>query len=215
MKILLIDNNDSFTNNLEHLLVKEIAGAQVTVISHSDVLTEKNCSGGFASKSHSLPLYNGSVELAENNFCKTRFDLTSIDGFDLLVISPGPGSPQKYRGYGALLNSGKPVLGICLGMQIINEHFGGRTSRLEGCFHGRTEKIDFEGHHLAVARYHSLYCEIVGQGLEIITANSQNVPMAIAHNERPLLGYQFHPESFLTEDAGVFIDYALDFFGIS
>ncbi len=192
MKILLIDNNDSFTNNLEHLLVKEIAGARVAVVPHSDVLP---C-----------------AENVANEHAKLSFD---VDDFDLFVLSPGPGKPQDYSGYGPLLDSGKPVLGICLGMQIINEHFGGRISRLEGCFHGRTEKIYFAGHHLAVARYHSLYCEIVGQGLEVIAANSQNVPMAIAHNERPLLGYQFHPESFLTEDAGVFIDYALDFFGIS
>ncbi|WP_031479854.1 aminodeoxychorismate/anthranilate synthase component II [Maridesulfovibrio frigidus] len=192
MKILLIDNNDSFTNNLEHLLVREIVGARVLVVSHLDV----------------LPCADNLVD----EHTQLSFD---VDKFDLLVLSPGPGTPQDYRGYGALLNSGKPVLGICLGMQILNEHFGGKTSRLEGCFHGRTEKIDFAGHHLAVARYHSLYCEIVGQGLEVIAANNQYVPMAIAHNERPLLGYQFHPESFLTEDAGVFIDYALDFFGIS
>ncbi|SDK86912.1 para-aminobenzoate synthetase component 2 [Maridesulfovibrio ferrireducens] len=179
MKILLIDNNDSFTNNLEHLLIKEIKGAEVTVVAYSN---EK------------------SVEL---------------NSYDLLVISPGPGKPQDYPGYEAVIDSGKPVLGICLGMQIINEHFGGQTSRLSGCFHGRTENIDFNGQDLAVARYHSLYCNVIAEGLEIVAANSQGVPMAIAHNQLPLLGYQFHPESFLTEQAGVFIDYALDFLGIS
>ncbi|MFW5497861.1 MULTISPECIES: aminodeoxychorismate/anthranilate synthase component II [unclassified Maridesulfovibrio] len=182
MNILLIDNNDSFTNNLEHLLAREIPGARIAVYPYAEVLGRREA-----------------------------FDLSS---YALIFISPGPGCPADYPGYEAVIESGLPVLGVCLGMQILNEYFGGRTARLDGCFHGRTERIDFAGHNLAVARYHSLYCAQLGDGLKLLSENSAHVPMAVVHESLPLLGYQFHPESFLTEQPGVFIAYALHHFGL-
>lgn len=184
MKILLIDNNDSFTNNLEHLLAREIEGAAVDVLPYTRLLQQER----------------------GQTFCAE---------YDLLVISPGPGCPADYPGYAKVLEAGVPVLGICLGMQIINEYCGGRTERLSGCFHGRSEKIPFNDREFAVARYHSLYCAEVGCGLSVISENSSGVPMAVAHRSLPLLGYQFHPESFLTEFPGEFIRYALGFFRLS
>ncbi|CCO23962.1 aminodeoxychorismate/anthranilate synthase component II [Maridesulfovibrio hydrothermalis] len=181
MKILLIDNNDSFTNNLVHLLAKEIVGAEVAVLPYSNT-TDPDMVQPFVTE------------------------------YDLLIISPGPGCPADYPGYEKIIESDKPVLGVCLGMQILNEYFGGKTKRLEGCFHGRTERINFNGDNIRVARYHSLYCAEVGEALEVIAANKSGVPMAVGHKELPLLGYQFHPESFLTEQAGVFIEYALHYF---
>jgi len=182
MNILLIDNNDSFTNNLEHLLARKISGARISVRPCAEVLGK------------------GSA-----------FDFKS---YALIIISPGPGCPADYPGYAAVFESGLPVLGICLGMQIMNEYFGGRTARLDGCFHGRTEKISFAGKKLDVARYHSLYCAELGQGLELLSFNSAHVPMAVGHPNLPLLGYQFHPESFLTEQPGVFIEFALNYCGL-
>ncbi len=182
MNILLIDNNDSFTNNLEHLLAREIADAEIAVFSYVQVLG-----------------------------CGAAFDFSV---YELIIISPGPGCPADYPGYELVIESGLPVLGICLGMQILNEYFGGCTARLDGCFHGRTERIDFVGHDLAVARYHSLYCSELGQGLNLLSRNSALVPMAVAHESLSLLGYQFHPESFLTEQPGVFIEFALHHFGL-
>ncbi|WP_421901071.1 aminodeoxychorismate/anthranilate synthase component II [Maridesulfovibrio sp.] len=182
MNILLIDNNDSFTNNLEHLLASEIAGARIAVLPYAEVL--------------------GNAE---------AFDFSA---YSLIIISPGPGCPADYPGYGRVIESHLPVLGVCLGMQVINEYFGGRTARLDGCFHGRTERIDFDGRNLAVARYHSLYCAHLGQGLQLLSENSAQVPMAVVHESLPLLGYQFHPESFLTEHPGVFIEFALHHFGL-
>jgi para-aminobenzoate synthetase component 2 len=182
MNILLIDNNDSFTNNLEHLLAREIAKARISVKPYAQVAG-----------------------------CGADFDFSM---YSLLIISPGPGCPADYPGYGRAFESGLPVLGVCLGMQIMNEYFGGRTARLDGCFHGRTECIAFAGEKLAVARYHSLYCAEVGQGLKVLSANDARVPMVATHESRPLLGYQFHPESFLTEQPGVFIEFALHRFGL-
>ena len=182
MNILLIDNNDSFTNNLEHLLSREISQGNIHVRPYAEVLGSGCC-----------------------------FDFSS---YVLIIISPGPGCPADYPGYAAVFESGLPVLGVCLGMQIMNEYFGGRTVRLDGCFHGRTERIFFAGKYLAVARYHSLYCAELGQGLELLSVNTAQVPMAVAHQNLPLLGYQFHPESFLTEQPGVFIEFALNYFGL-
>ncbi|WP_320169114.1 aminodeoxychorismate/anthranilate synthase component II [Maridesulfovibrio sp.] len=181
MNILLIDNNDSFTNNLKHLLAVTIGGATVDICPYAEAA-------------------------GQADVC------TSFGHYDLLVISPGPGTPADYPGYDRIIRCGRPVLGVCLGMQIINELCGGRTDRLAGCFHGRAEKISFNGRELAVARYHSLFCAEVGNGLSVIAATEEGVPMAVVHESLPLLGYQFHPESFLTEEPGVFIRYALEFF---
>ncbi|WP_245577071.1 aminodeoxychorismate/anthranilate synthase component II [Maridesulfovibrio zosterae] len=184
MKILIIDNNDSFTNNLMHLFAKEISSVEILSKSCDHILSQD-------------------------------FQSSELNGYDLLIISPGPGCPADYPGYEAVIKSGKPVLGVCLGMQIINEYCGGKTSRLKGCFHGRTEKISFAGLQLNVARYHSLFCSEIGDGLEVISENNEGIPMAVSHGSLPLLGYQFHPESFLTEQSGVFIKYAFDFFKFS
>lgn len=182
MNILLIDNNDSFTNNLEHLLAREISEVRIDVHLYEDVLE-----GG------------SSVDFSN---------------YSLVIISPGPGCPADYPGYEQVIESGLPVLGVCLGMQIINEYLGGHTGRLDGCFHGRTERIDFAGKNLAVARYHSLYCTELGRGVKVLSENYEQVPMVVVHESLPLLGYQFHPESFLTEQPGVFIEFAFHHFGL-
>lgn len=175
MNVLLIDNNDSFTINLEHLLISAAPGSVVTVVSHA-LLAEAD-----------------------------------LAGCDLVVISPGPGEPSEYPGYGRVLDVGRPVLGVCLGMQILNEHCGGRTGRLAGCVHGKTDRIALGGRRRTVARYHSLHASEVGDGLEVLARNADGVVMCLGNRDARLLGYQFHPESFLTPDGGWFIGFALDY----
>lgn len=170
--ILLIDNYDSFSRNLEHLL---------------------------ADRLHITP----SVIPYEHLI---RID---PDDYDLLVISPGPGRPSEYPEYHRLIAGRVPVIGVCLGMQIMNELCGGRTDRLETCIHGKTDRIDFDGRRFEVARYHSLYMSLVADCFKVISANRDGIPMAIRHISKPMIGYQFHPESFMTADGGYFIDYAI------
>ncbi len=126
----------------------------------------------------------------------------------LLVISPGPGTPAESGCLLPLLANliGKvPILGICLGLQAIVQHFGGRVEAASEVFHGKTSLIELEPHpvfnklpsRINVARYHSL----VGYGIEAplkIIAQYQGMPMAISHETMPIIGFQFHPESILT-----------------
>jgi len=176
--ILLIDNYDSFTANLEHLLALRLEVIP-EVVSYAVI------------------------------------DSIDVRRYDLIVISPGPGKPSEYRGYDRILSEPVAILGICLGMQIINEYFGGRADRLANCIHGKVEGIDFDGRRLSVARYHSLYVSKVAPCLNVVSRNPSGIPMAICHASRPIMGYQFHPESFLTEEGGYFIDYALERLGIT
>jgi len=175
VRLLLVDNEDSFTRNLEHLL------ATVTGLTPA------------------LVPYSG-------------FTPEAAHAADLLVISPGPGHPREYPAYLPLFASDAPrlpILGICLGMQIINHALGGEVARLPGCVHGRAEAIDFSGRRVRVARYHSLSCTSLAPGLVLDAATDTGVPMAAHHRDRPLAGYQFHPESFLTEAPEAFILHAL------
>ncbi len=171
MNTLLIDNNDSFTWNLEHLLVG--VGASVEVMRYGP----------------------------------DAFD--AVPGRDLVVVSPGPGRPEDYPGYEALMGWDGPVLGICLGMQILNGLEGGATGRLEGCVHGKADTTRLWGRDWTVGRYHSLWCTRVADAFEVI-GQTRDLPMAIQHLRRPWLGLQFHPESFLTRHGGALAQLALD-----
>ncbi|MCJ2165133.1 MULTISPECIES: aminodeoxychorismate/anthranilate synthase component II [unclassified Pseudodesulfovibrio] len=178
MKILLIDNNDSFTRNLEHLLVAAVNKAVVTVVPYASL--------------PALPL----------------------DEQDLIVISPGPGDPAEYPGYDRIFAAGVPVLGVCLGMQIINRHFDGCTGKLAGCVHGKTDVVQLNGREHVVARYHSLHVVKTGQGLDVLASNADGVVMCLGSRQKHVLGFQFHPESFLSPDGGWFIAYALDYLAL-
>lgn len=176
MKVLILDNYDSFTYNLAQLVAA-------------------------ASGSDPVVLYNDAVSEAE---------LQKLD-FDAVVLSPGPGRPDRKRDFGLcetiLKDYRKPVLGVCLGHQGIAQHFGARIVRAPEVFHGKASRVRHEGSKLfaglpeviEVMRYHSLIAAQDGfpECLEITarTDDDHHLIMACAHVERPLYGIQFHPES--------------------
>ena len=253
MRILLADNNDSFTRNLEHCLyaatghtpqvvpyaslihttghtpvpAKDCAGhpanartGNVHFCHPQNHMVHTNCAGHGATQ---LPV---SPKLDQANQPDGSFVPSyAPSNYDLIVISPGPGHPCEYTGYGQYIDSGVPVLGICMGLQIINQHFGGETARLAGCVHGKAENITFtlntgkkkrtKPTKRTVARYHSLYLSRLGKNLRTFAENANGVPMAVQHISRPIAGYQFHPESFLTDDGVWYIRHALTIFGLN
>ena len=175
MSIYLIDNNDSFTRNLEHILFK-IWQKPLTIISYEDL------------------------------------QIKQIKDGDTVIISPGPGNPAMYPKYKQLFKKNICILGVCLGMQIINEAFGGKTKPLKTCLHGKTDTIIFKNKKYVVARYHSLYTSNISKNFKIIATNQEKIPMIIENKIKPILAYQFHPESFLTKQGEIFIKYAYDLF---
>ncbi|MGA1868542.1 MAG: anthranilate synthase component II [bacterium] len=129
--------------------------------------------------------------------------------YDIIVISPGPGTP-KHAGLSETIIARYykkiPILGVCLGMQAINEVFGGHTVRAPLPVHGKTSFIHHNGHFIfsgvpspfPVARYHSLTIADIPTCFEVLAHTSDNIVMALAHKRFPIFGVQFHPESFLS-----------------
>ncbi|MFD2923595.1 anthranilate synthase component II [Halobacillus naozhouensis] len=131
---------------------------------------------------------------------------------DLLVISPGPGHPCESGVCYELLNHfyrTTPVLGICLGHQIIVDFFGGKITNGKRPMHGKVTMITHDGKSIfqrvpcvvQVTRYHSLQtpADDLPLSLEISAMSEDSVVMAVRHHIHPVEGIQFHPESILTE----------------
>lgn len=137
---------------------------------------------------------------------------------DYILISPGPGTPDNTGISMPLIRSfykKVPILGLCLGMQCINEVFGGRTVRAPIPMHGKTSLIKHSSLYLfqniptsfSAARYHSLIIELMEKSVLDITARSNDdVIMGVSHPEFPLHGIQFHPESFMTEHGFILVE---------
>jgi len=130
---------------------------------------------------------------------------------DLVVLSPGPGSPADFDVSGtlaALAARQLPVFGVCLGLQGMVEHFGGELGVLGYPVHGKHSWIEVRGGRLwdgmpkrfRAGRYHSLYAlrEALPAELRITAESDDGVVMAIEHERLPVAAVQFHPESILT-----------------
>ena len=129
---------------------------------------------------------------------------------DYLLISPGPRDPAHAGISKAIIGAWYrriPVLGVCLGMQCLNEVFGGQTLRAPEPRHGKISRVHHDGRALfaglprpfAAARYHSLMVAVDSSELEVTARCRDGVVMGLSHRQYPLHGVQFHPESFMTE----------------
>jgi anthranilate synthase component II len=129
---------------------------------------------------------------------------------DYLLVSPGPKDPSHAGISIPVIRAWHrriPILGVCLGMQCINEVFQGRTVRAPLPWHGKVSPVHHDGRALfrglpcpfTAARYHSLMVEVHSPTLAVTARSDDGVIMGLSHPEFPLHGVQFHPESFMTE----------------
>jgi para-aminobenzoate synthetase len=176
MRTLLVDNHDSYTYNVFHLLAG-VAGEEPIVVDNDAVSWR----------------------------ALSRWD------FDAIVLSPGPGSPERWHDFcvcnDILRYSEIPVLGICLGHQGLGHLLNGKVSSAPEAMHGRLSRIHheddglFEGipQDFPVVRYHSLAITGMGPDGHVTAWADDGVVMGIEHRRRPMWGVQFHPESVATE----------------
>ena len=174
MKILLIDNYDSFTFNLYHYL---------STYCNVDVIRND--------------------KIDSNNIIKKKYNK--------IVISPGPGNPSQSGNCLRIvkkLHKKIPILGVCLGHQIIGQVFGSKIVQAKKLMHGKTSKIKslkigilrnlpniFEA-----TRYHSLIIDkkTLSKDLEITALTIDGIIMGVMHKKYNIHGVQFHPESIKT-----------------
>ena len=176
MRVLLIDNYDSFTYNLFHYISK--LKCKVDVV-RNDKITLK--------------------DIVRNKYKK-------------IVISPGPGNPSQAGNCLKIvkdLHKNLPILGVCLGHQVIGQVFGGKVIKAKKLMHGKMSKIyskkigifkniksTFEA-----TRYHSLIVErkTMPDCLTITAETKNKTIMGLMHNQYDIHGVQFHPESINTK----------------
>jgi anthranilate synthase component II len=176
MRVFLLDNYDSFTYNLVHLLGR--IGADVAVARNDQVTVEE-------------------VEAQQP---------------DAIVISPGPSRPENAGISVELvrrLGPSVPILGVCLGHQAIGVAYGAEVVRVPPV-HGKARPVhhagigSFEGmaSPFDAARYHSLAVSStrLPEELEVTAWAEDGVVMGMRHRTHPVEGFQFHPESILTDD---------------
>jgi len=190
--ILLIDNYDSFVFNLARYFEK--LGHETTVVRNDKITVEQV------------------RELAPR----------------ALVVSPGPCTPNQAGISLDLIDafhSTLPILGICLGHQAIGQSFGATIVRAEEPMHGRASSIDhdstgvFQGINspFNACRYHSLVVDrdTLPESLKVNAWTSDNVVMGIQHTDLPIVGWQFHPESILSENGFSLLTHFLRLAGLT
>lgn len=178
-RVLVIDNYDSFVYTLNGYLLQ--LGAETTVL-----------------RNDAFAATDAAARIAD---------------YDAVLLSPGPGTPAaagvSIPIVAAALGSGQPLLGVCLGHQAIAEALGATVTHADELMHGKTSVIVhddspfYEGvpQPFSATRYHSLAVvdNTVPADLVVTSRTEGGVIMGLRHQELPVFGVQFHPESVLTE----------------
>jgi para-aminobenzoate synthetase component II len=169
----------------------------------------------YDSFTYNLVQYLGQLDQAVEVRRNDEIDLAGIEAVtpDHILISPGPCTPNEAGISLALIERFKgriPILGVCLGHQCIGQAFGGDVVRAGRLMHGKTSPIHHDGRTVfagldnpfTATRYHSLIVkrETIPDCLEISAWTAEGEIMGLRHNEYPIEGVQFHPESIITEN---------------
>lgn len=143
--------------------------------------------------------------------CENFVQPSALADFDALLISPGPGTPEQAGNSIEIVRwaveVGKPVLGVCLGHQVIARTFGFDVVGARELIHGYTSNIEHLGQGIftgipsgfKATRYHSLAVREVAPPLIVTARSDDGTIMGLQHQSLPIHGVQFHPESILTE----------------
>lgn len=191
--ILLIDNYDSFSYNL----VQMIGG----------ICKEKYEKGELTEG----PDVNYGIRVVRNDALSVE-EIEKMEP-EYIILSPGPGRPADAGICETLLATYKKpvkILGVCLGHQAICETFGGTITYAKELMHGKTSEIQFSEdsdifrnipQNIKIARYHSLAAldTEIPECLEVIAQTADGEIMAVKHKQKDIYGFQYHPESVLTE----------------
>ncbi|MBN2778586.1 MAG: aminodeoxychorismate/anthranilate synthase component II [Bacteroidales bacterium] len=184
LKIILIDNHDSFTYNL-------------------------------AAMFNNYRNVRVKVEIPENT------NIEKISEFDKIIFSPGPGISTEVPFMDDIMklyHKTHPILGVCLGFQAISLHFGGSIRKLENVNHGKRKKLKILDknsklyqnipQNSGIGLYHSwvLNKHDLPDCIKVTGECENGNIMSIEHQNYPLYGVQFHPESFVTEFGKTIID---------
>ena len=154
-------------------------------------------------------------------YCTNYFNINmqKLAKSDVIVFSPGPGSPKDYSETSKIYKKykgKKKIIGICLGFQLILFNEGGKIIQQKKIYHGHQSKIRvntkskiFKKNKIfKIGRYHSLKLgePFVSKNIDItMRCIETNTPMAFEDNKHKVYGFQFHPDSFLTENGNLFI----------
>ena len=182
MRVLVVDNYDSFVFNLVQYLGQLGVSAEVWRNDDDRLATEADVA-------------------------------RAAEDFDGILLSPGPGTPERAGASIPLVRASAsaqtPLLGVCLGHQAIGVAFGGTVDRAPELLHGKTSSVNHANvgvlkglsDPFTATRYHSLTIlpDTMPAELEVTAQTAGGVVMGVRHVDLPIHGVQFHPESILTE----------------
>lgn len=201
--ILFINNRDSFAYNLIELLRQ--LNIEPRII--EDTIDATKVSGNYV-KEKLLSAFKNADKLQINELSISDI----INSFDGIILSPGAGVPKEYSIMQTILENNRktPILGICLGHQAIAQTAGAKLKQMPKPLHGHTSRLIITQpihpifnsltNETLIGRYHSWVVDnnSLPETLDIIALDNDGNIQAIADNQLPHIGLQFHPESIIT-----------------